>query len=83
MKNYSLKLKIFQVLISFILNEKETAEEYSQIHSQREGEDSPGNFRFERAGKINSRTLSKNPPHRKQSFNTGLVQHRASLWYWV
>jgi hypothetical protein len=37
----------------------EIAKKYSQIHSQRESEDSQGSFGFERARKIDSRVISK------------------------
>jgi hypothetical protein len=37
----------------------EIAKKHSQIHSQREGEDSQGGFRFERARKVDSRAISK------------------------
>lgn len=50
MQNEILKFKIFR-------HEKETAEKFTEIYSQREGSHSPGGFGFERTGKINFRTL--------------------------
>jgi len=50
MQNEILKFKIFR-------HEKETTEKFEEIYSQREGPDSPRSFGFERAGKINSRSI--------------------------
>jgi hypothetical protein len=52
MQNEILKLKNFGY-------ENEIAKKHSQIHSQREGSDSPGDFGFERTRKVNSGALSK------------------------
>lgn len=83
MRNYSSKLKFFEALNLFILNEEEVAERFTQIYSEGESSDSPRSFGFERAGKINFRIISKNSPHQKLCFGARLVQHRASLWCWV
>jgi|GEM_PF-6257601 len=76
MQNEILKFTIFRY-------EKGTPEIIMQIYSKRKSSDSPRSFGYQRTGKTNSRTLSKNSPHQKQSFGAGLVQHRASLWCWV
>jgi len=49
-RNEILKFKIFGY-------EKEIAERYPQIYSQREGSDSPGSFGYKRARKINFRSI--------------------------
>jgi hypothetical protein len=52
MQNEILKLKNFGY-------ENEIAKKHSQIHSQREGSDSPGDFGFEKTRKVDPRTLPK------------------------
>ena len=53
MQNEILKFKIFRY-------EKETAEKFTEIYSQREGEDSSGGFGLERTKETDSGILSKN-----------------------
>jgi len=52
MQNEILKFKNFGY-------ENEIAKKHSQIHSQREGSDSPGDLGFERTRKVDPRTLPK------------------------
>jgi len=59
MQNYNSKFKSFENVKTFILNEKEDAKVNSKICSFRKSSDSPGGFRCERTGKINSRDASE------------------------
>ena len=57
MRNENLKFKIFESPEILAYGGKEIAKIYQKVYQEREGEDSPGGFGFERTGKTNSRAL--------------------------
>jgi hypothetical protein len=59
MKNLNCKMQNEILKFENFDYEDEVAKKHSKIHSQREGENSQRGFGFKRAGKVDSRTLSK------------------------
>ncbi len=49
--------------------EEKIAKELTQIYSSGKSSDSPGSFRYKRAGEINSTTLSKNCIRKRQNLS--------------